>query len=158
MKRYLFVCRANHLRSPLAESWLSKFCMDNNIKAEISSAGLDTGINHGRIIDNKRSIQLTKDLADKFDYLIAMEHWMREEIIKKYSQNKDKIICLNIPDLFYPGQKELPDEMPIDIVIQAVQQTDKYSQWYGTKTFYRLLQYKIKETGLEKIILDNSQP
>ena len=87
MKRVLFICGQNRLRSPTAEQL---FASHPNI--EVASAGL----NHDA--DNP----VTPELLQWADLIFVMEKIHRTKLQKKFRTNlKNKhIICLNIPDEF----------------------------------------------------------
>lgn len=85
MKKVLFVCSQNRLRSPTAEQI---FSMRSDI--ECTSAGL----NHDA--ENP----LTAEMAEWADIIFVMEKAHRNKLssrFKKHLHNK-RIICLDIPD------------------------------------------------------------
>jgi len=85
MKHILFVCSQNRLRSPTAEQVFSTYpgieCMS-------------AGTNHDA--DNP----LTPELIEWADIIFAMENMHRNKITAKFKKhlNKQRIICLGIPD------------------------------------------------------------
>ncbi|UDL87122.1 low molecular weight protein tyrosine phosphatase family protein [Mesorhizobium sp. PAMC28654] len=85
MKKVLFVCSQNRLRSPTAEQVFSKF---GNI--EVASAGT----NHDA------DTPLTNELVAWADIIFVMEKAHRAKLQKKFkaSLKKARIICLDIPD------------------------------------------------------------
>jgi len=87
MKKILFVCSQNKLRSPTAEQ-----IFKNYPGVEVSSAGLD----HDAII------RLSSELIEWADIIFVMEWSHQNKIRKKFKdQIKKKIvICLKIPDEF----------------------------------------------------------
>jgi len=94
VKRILFVCSQNRLRSPTAEavfaehSWL-----------EVLSAGTN----------NDAETPLSGDLVDWADVIVAMEKTHKNRISKKYrSQLAGKrVVVLGIPDEYQYMQPEL---------------------------------------------------
>lgn len=85
MKRFLFICSQNKLRSPTAEHI---FAGRDGI--EVSSAGTN----------NDAENPLTGELVEWADYLFVMERAHRNKIQKRFrTEMKDKrIVCLDIPD------------------------------------------------------------
>jgi predicted protein tyrosine phosphatase len=94
MKKVLFVCTQNRLRSPTAEKVFSNY---NGIK--VKSAGLDP---HART-------HLTAEMIKWADIIFAMEKSHQEKIKKKYQDKLKgkKLVCLNIPDEYDFMQLEL---------------------------------------------------
>lgn len=85
MKKILFICSQNRLRSPTAEQI---FSMDERL--EVRSAGLD-----------KDAINtLSSDDLKWADTIFVMEKTHRNKLSKKYKEyvKGKRIICLNIPD------------------------------------------------------------
>jgi len=85
VKRVLFVCSQNKLRSPTAESIFSG--IDGY---EVESAGLD-----------KDAIAtVTPELVEWADYIFVMEKSHRNKLRKNFKQyiSKQRVVCLNIPD------------------------------------------------------------
>ena len=83
--KVLFVCSANKLRSPTAETLFNR--MEG---IEALSAGTD----------QSSTRPLTKELVAWADVIVAMENHHRERIRKKFKQRPadNRIITLNIPD------------------------------------------------------------
>jgi predicted protein tyrosine phosphatase len=94
MKKVLFVCTQNRLRSPTAEKVFSNY---DGIK--VKSAGLDP---HART-------HLTVEMIKWADIIFAMEKSHQEKIKKRYQDKLKgkKLICLNIPDEYDFMQPEL---------------------------------------------------
>lgn len=92
----LFVCTANRLRSPTAETLFK-----NDPRIEVRSAGLDPDC----------PTPLVQDLVDWADLIFVMENAQREKIRKKYKQRPadGRIINLNLPDEYERDQPELID-------------------------------------------------
>lgn len=85
MKRVLFICSQNRLRSPTAEQVFSACPL-----IECSSAGL----NHDA------EVPVTPELVAWAEIIFVMEKVHRNKLQKKYKAllNNKRIICLNIPD------------------------------------------------------------
>jgi predicted protein tyrosine phosphatase len=84
LKRVLFVCSQNKLRSPTAEQVFSTWP-----DLEVDSAGT----NHDA--ENP----LTGELVEWADVIFVMERTHRHKLSKRFKrQLKARVICLNIPD------------------------------------------------------------
>jgi len=85
MKRFLFVCSQNRLRSPTAEQIFSR-----RPDIEVSSAGTN----------NDAENPLSDELIEWADCIVVMERMHRNKVQKRYPRAlKDKrIVCLDIPD------------------------------------------------------------
>lgn len=100
VKKILFVCTVNRLRSKTAEDLLK-----DDSRFEVKSAG----------IDKTATTQLTRELLEWADCIFVMEKSHRNIIHRKYPdiyKNK-KIICLYIDDVYDymdPGLVELIKE------------------------------------------------
>lgn len=102
MKKLLFVCGQNRLRSPTAE-----VVFNSREKIEAASAGLN----------NSADNPLTPELIDWADIIFVMEKIHKNRLSKKfnpYLKNK-KIICLDIADNY-----EYMDQDLIDILEKKV--------------------------------------
>ena len=85
MKKLLFVCSQNRLRSPTAEHLFA-----NWTGLETASAGLNTGAD----------VPLSIELIEWADIIFVMEKNHRHKLSNKFKthlKNK-RVICLNIPD------------------------------------------------------------
>jgi predicted protein tyrosine phosphatase len=87
LKRVLFVCSQNKLRSPTAEA---VFRDSENL--EVASAGLD----------NDAVVTVTPELVEWADVIYVMEKNHRNRLQKKFRKylNKQRVVCLDIPDIF----------------------------------------------------------
>lgn len=87
MKKVLFICSQNRLRSPTAEQVFSSYK-----GIEVSSAGTNNDANN----------PVTPELLVWADLIIVMEREHRNKLQKKFrsSLNGKRIICLEIPDDF----------------------------------------------------------
>jgi predicted protein tyrosine phosphatase len=85
MKHVLFLCSQNRLRSPTAESIFA-----DSEGFEVRSAGLN----------NDSIVSTTPALVEWADYIFVMEKSHRNKLRKKYKKylNKQRVICLDIPD------------------------------------------------------------
>lgn len=85
MKRFLFICSQNRLRSPTAEQIFSR-----RGDIEVASAGTN----------NDAENPLSEELVEWADFIFVMERAHRNKVQKRYRRAlKDKrIVCLDIPD------------------------------------------------------------
>lgn len=85
MRRYLFVCSQNRLRSPTAEQIFSA-----RKDIEVASAGTN----------NDAENPLTAELIDWADSIFVMERAHRNKIQKRFraSLKNKHLVCLDIPD------------------------------------------------------------
>jgi predicted protein tyrosine phosphatase len=85
MKRFLFVCSQNRLRSPTAEQ---VFSARGDI--EVSSAGTN----------NDAENPLTDELIQWADFIVVMEKSHRNKVQKRFHRalGSKRMICLDIPD------------------------------------------------------------
>ncbi len=89
--RYLFLCAANRNRSPTAERVFRTLAAQAGVEVEVSSAGLSPYADR----------PVTKELADRADLIFVMESYMARELETRYGQDPAKIVCLDIPDVFF---------------------------------------------------------
>lgn len=87
MKRVLFVCSQNRLRSPTAEQVFS-----SRPGFEVASAGLNS----------EAETPVSADLLEWADAIFVMERVHRSKLSKKFSAHikSKRIVCLDIPDEF----------------------------------------------------------
>jgi predicted protein tyrosine phosphatase len=84
VKRVLFVCSQNRLRSPTAEQLFSK-----RDDIEVSSAGTNADAEN----------PLTPELVEWADVIFVMERTHRNKLQRKFKRSlRAKVICLGIPD------------------------------------------------------------
>lgn len=85
MKRFLFVCSQNKLRSPTAEHIFA-----GRAEIEVSSAGTN----------NDAENPLTDELIEWADFIFVMERAHRNKVQKRFGKRLDgkPIVCLGIPD------------------------------------------------------------
>lgn len=94
MKKLLFVCSENRLRSPTAEEVFSKY---NGVEA------IGCGTN------SDAETPLSGDLIEWADIIFVMEKSHRNKVSKKYKDllKGKRLICLGIPDHYDRMQLEL---------------------------------------------------
>lgn len=94
MKKILFICSHNKLRSPTAEAVFS-----TQPDWDVRSAGLK----------NDAEVPLGNDDIEWADYIFVMENVHKKKLQDKFRQvlNKQKVICLGIPDNY----KYMDDEL-----------------------------------------------
>jgi predicted protein tyrosine phosphatase len=87
MKRVLFICSQNRLRSPTAEQVFS-----NRAGFKVTSAGLNPDAN----------TTVTPELLQWADLIFVMEPAHRNKLSKRFRAHlkSQRIVCLNIPDEF----------------------------------------------------------
>ena len=94
MKRALFICTQNRLRSPTAEQVFSTWP-----QVESDSAGLG----------NDANVPLSAEQIQWADIIFVMEKTHRNKLKAKFKAhlNGKRIICLDIPDEYDYMQREL---------------------------------------------------
>ncbi|MEM7400667.1 MAG: low molecular weight protein tyrosine phosphatase family protein [Pseudomonadota bacterium] len=94
MKKLLFVCSENKLRSPTAEKVFSEF-------EGIEAIGCGT--------NNDSETPISGDLIEWADIVFVMEKSHRNKVSKKYKGllKSKRLVCLNIPDNYDRMQPEL---------------------------------------------------
>lgn len=99
----LFVCHANLNRSPRAAEVFRKLADQKGFDVEIQSAGTDTSSDNPEFLRTNygvdRTTQLTKEMLEKADVVIALDPWVTFDIETWYKY-PEKIITLGIPDRF----------------------------------------------------------
>jgi predicted protein tyrosine phosphatase len=85
LKKVLFVCSQNRLRSPTAEQVFS-----NRPDLEVESAGTN----------NDAETPLTSELVEWADLIFVMEKAHRQKLQKRFRAvlKSKRVICLDIPD------------------------------------------------------------
>lgn len=85
MRRFLFVCSQNRLRSPTAEQIFA-----GREGIEVSSAGTN----------NDAENPLTDELIEWADTIVVMERAHRNKVQKRFPRalNGKHVVCLGIPD------------------------------------------------------------
>ena len=87
---YLFICAINQNRSRAAERICSQLTQAKNRDIQCESAGV-----HPLAIR-----PVTKKMADRADIIFVMEDYMKETLETEFHQPAEKIICLDIPDIY----------------------------------------------------------
>lgn len=87
MRRVLFLCSQNRLRSPTAEQIFSSWP-----GIEVASAGLDSSAGN----------PVTPELLNWANLIFVMERSHRAKLSKRFRPylKDQRIICLNIPDVY----------------------------------------------------------
>ena len=85
MKRVLFICSQNRLRSPTAEQVFSGYP-----NVEVASAGLN----------NDADTPISSELVEWADLIFVMEKSHRNKLSKKFKPHLKgkRVVCLEIPD------------------------------------------------------------
>jgi predicted protein tyrosine phosphatase len=94
MKKILFICSQNKLRSPTAETVFA-----NTPNWEVRSAGLNHNAN----------VPLDREDVEWANYIFVMESAHKKKLQTKFRQSlkNQKVICLNIPDNYEYMDEEL---------------------------------------------------
>jgi predicted protein tyrosine phosphatase len=86
VKRVLFVCTVNRMRSPTAEALFRA-----REGLEVRSAGTDSLARR----------PVTDDLVAWADVIVVMESGHRRELVRRYGDGIEKrVVCLDIPDRY----------------------------------------------------------
>jgi protein-tyrosine phosphatase len=111
--KVLFVCHGNAYRSPLAEALLKKLRPD----LKVDSAGLHTTIHvSGEIKEYLRKLNALKYLKDfpesidekdlrDYDVIVTMDQKVRNAVLRKCPDCKNKIVAWNIKDPYFEEQE-----------------------------------------------------
>lgn len=124
----LFVCTANQCRSPMAEHLMKKR-LGGNSRWTVLSAGISAIPNmpashlaieamreEGMDISGHQSRQLTEDLADAADVIVAMTRSHREQICRLFPETQGKVHVLKeLGTSPEAGDIEDPIGMSIDV-------------------------------------------
>src|SRR5258708_25577789 len=102
MRRVLFVCGRNKLRSPTAEQIFSSYP-----GIEVASAGLN----------DDSATPVSAEILEWADVIFVMEKTHRSKLSRRYGKHikTQRIICLDIPDKF-----EYMDERLVRLLKAAV--------------------------------------
>ena len=94
MKRLLFVCSENRLRSPTAEAVFSEY-------QEVEAIGAGT--------NSDAETPVSGDLIEWADIILVMEKSHRNKVSKKYKEllKNKRLVVLDIPDNYECMQPEL---------------------------------------------------
>ena len=103
MKKYIFICQHNFIRSRYGAEFFRGFLKGENKEGKVYSAGLGlVSILFGRRVNRR--------LLHKMDWIFVMEKYMKDEIIKKFKTDEKKIVVLNIKDIYGPGKSKDVDD------------------------------------------------
>jgi protein-tyrosine-phosphatase len=104
MKKYIFICQHNFIRSRYGAEFFRGLLRGEKIEGKVYSAGLGfISIFFGR--------RVSKRLLSKMDWVFVMEKYMKDYLIKKFKFDKNKIIVLNIKDIYGPGKSKDVDDL-----------------------------------------------
>jgi protein-tyrosine phosphatase len=109
----LFICRANLNRSPRAAEIFRKLADQKGFDVEIQSAGTNAFFEgHDpqflrRTYGVDRATQLTDEMLEKADIIVALDDEVREEIEIECQTKTKRIISLEIPDRYSLGRNNL---------------------------------------------------
>lgn len=94
MRRILFICGQNRLRSPTAEQLFA-----GRPGIEVASAGLK----------RESDTPVSRDLIEWADLIFVMERSHRAKLTQRFKPllKEKRIVCLNIPDRFEFMDREL---------------------------------------------------
>jgi len=98
-RHHLFVCHTNMDRSPTAEAVCQLIAHDHHLGIEANSAG----------IAHHADQPVTQEMADLADMIFVMAPRMITEMVEVYGQDRDKIVCLDIPDAYFQNAPDLVD-------------------------------------------------
>lgn len=115
IERVLFVCSANIDRSPTAEKLLKSVG-----GFEVQSAG--TWLNARK--------RISEELIEWADIIFVMEQQHKETILAIKPDAEDKIVVLNIPDIYPRDDPEL-----IEILKAKISEHLKIEWWFSSEQF-----------------------
>ncbi len=138
MKRYLFVCKANRFRSPFAAKWFDDYCRANRIEADVKSAGYKAD----RYLPITNTVQLTAEMLDWADRILAMESYMIDWIERTYPERRvrEKSASLDVPDKFiHIAKTDAADLLTTDEALEYAMRVHRF----GPKVFAKILEAKL---------------
>jgi predicted protein tyrosine phosphatase len=104
MKKYLFICQHNFIRSKYGAEFFRGILKGENKEGKVYSAGLGfISIFLGR--------RVSKRILHRVDWIFVMEKYMKDELIRKYKIDGKNIIVLNIKDIYGPGKSKDVDDL-----------------------------------------------
>ncbi|MEJ2704072.1 MAG: hypothetical protein P8Z79_16680 [Sedimentisphaerales bacterium] len=94
---YLFICAVNRNRSKAAEQVCNQLAQAKGRNVQCESAGV-----------NPLAVRrVTKPMADRADMIFVMEPYMKTTLETDFGQPAEKIVCLDIPDMYPMEDPEL---------------------------------------------------
>jgi len=103
MKKYIFICQHNFIRSRYGAEFFRGFLKGENKEGKVYSAGLGlVSILFGRRVNRR--------LLHKMDWIFVMEKYMKDELLNKFKIDEKKIVVLNIKDIYGPGKSKDVDD------------------------------------------------
>jgi predicted protein tyrosine phosphatase len=94
---YLFICAVNRNRSKAAEQVCNQLARAKGRDVQCESAGLSPHAVR----------RVTKPMADRADMIFVMEPHMKTALEADFGQPAEKVVCLNIPDMYETDDPEL---------------------------------------------------
>lgn len=104
MKKYIFICQHNFTRSKYAAEFFRGFLKGKKKRGKVYSAGLGLS----SLILGRR---VKKKLLEKMDFIFVMEKYMKDYLVDKYNLCSEKIIVLNIKDIYGPFKLKNIDDL-----------------------------------------------
>lgn len=107
MKNILFVCTGNTCRSCMAEAIFNDLCDIENVKAisagvaviknskTSKNSALTVKENIKVDIDDRKSVQVTKEMIENSDLILTMTSYIRDVLVTAFPEFKTKIYSLN---------------------------------------------------------------
>ncbi|MBU0951203.1 MAG: hypothetical protein KKH91_00015 [Elusimicrobia bacterium] len=153
--KILFVCAGNTCRSVLAEGYLRKFIKKNKITwMDVKSCGtvaspnfkvpkivLKLLLDEGVDLSGHISTSVNKLLVDVSEYIFVMETRHKEELLRRYPENKKKIHLLKeFAENMKLDDPEVPDPIgqPDEVYIKAAGVMEELVK----KSFERIIETK----------------
>jgi predicted protein tyrosine phosphatase len=96
-RHFLFVCSANRNRSRAAEQVCTQLARAKGRDIQCESAGI-----HPLAVR-----RVTRQMADRAGMIFVMEPYMKTIIERDFGQPGQKIVCLDIPDIYPMEDPEL---------------------------------------------------
>ena len=108
-RKVLFVCSGNMNRSPTAEQVFRKLLSQHGYKVfgKDSVVDFDIEVNSAGLEAVEGGNQVTREMLERHSEVYVFESWHQEVLIAEYNLPKEKIVCLNIPDIYYKDDPEL---------------------------------------------------
>ncbi len=143
--KIVFVCLGNICRSPMAEMIMKNIVRKRNLENDfvIASVGISDEEEGNDIyspakrilqekgipIEKRRARKITQQDIDYYDYIIVMERYQLERIIKNYNvSDVSKVMCLNskdVADPWYSGNFEITYEEIYSGCLQLLKKLEK---------------------------------